>query len=451
MKLSTLLPLIFSVFTFSAQAANVAVVDSGTDFTHLGLSQNAWTQTNEVPANRIDDNQNGKVDDLHGWNFIDNYSRVFFPEHLGHINPVVYDLLTVIAHVQAGTATEEEQKFLEENMLKIPDEQKTSLNNHINYFGQYIHGTHVAGIVLAQNPNAKIMAARVFPDQAPPLHNPEAVIETQGITDWLYKLLAIVTNGTFHAVGEYLNETQMDVANYSLGMNLGPLAEQILKLKGNKSPTDEEIAAEAERMYAQYEPEGIKWMTAAPNTLFVIAAGNSASDNDVLPAFPANIRLDNTISVAASQAYEKLASFSNFGATTVDVAAPGVAIMSAVPSLDKSASLPLSGTSMAAPFVTGVASRMKDANPELSPAQMREILMSTVDVKDWLKGKVISSGIINPERAVKAAELSREMSVKEATERANLTVKDVPEDSFGPQFEYESPKALKELAEQFVF
>jgi subtilisin family serine protease len=442
-----------------AEAATVAVVDSGTDFGHHKLLGNAWTSATDQAGDRIDNDGNGKVDDVNGWNFVDGFGRVFFPEHAKDFHPLVYPLLRVIAHRQAGILDPEEEEFFKKHYDGLPENQKLELRTHLGAFGQYAHGNHVGGIVAALSPEVKILSARVFPDEPPPLYPGEMRLseaQTSGVVDWIYKLLAVVANGTFHQVGTYLHEKNVDVANYSLGMSLPMIARASLMLRGNQNPTQEEIAAEGRRIYQQFEPEGRKWMAAAPNTLFVIAAGNDGLDNDVLPAFPASIRVDNSISVAAVHGYQKLASFSNFGATSVDVAAPGVAILSAVPSVDRSAELPMSGTSMAAPFVAGVAARVKDANPQLSPREMREILMGTVDQKDWLQGKVVSAGIVNADRAAMAASLTKEMGLANAIAEARTRVPDKAETDHGPRFmgtgerETSSP-GLESLARELVF
>ena len=85
-----------------AHGANVAVVDSGTDFDHSTIRGMERINANDPAGNRIDDDRNGKVDDIVGWNFIDNYNRVFFTEHLEFYNPIIYPLFTIIAHRQAG-------------------------------------------------------------------------------------------------------------------------------------------------------------------------------------------------------------------------------------------------------------------------------------------------------------------------------------------------------------
>jgi cell wall-associated protease len=435
------------LFGFSAQAANVAVVDSGTDFEHALLNASAWTNPGEIPGDRIDNDRNGKVDDVHGWNFVDNFHRLFFREHLSRVNPIVYPLLRVIGQRQGGEElSPQDERFFQENYGSLPEPRKRAVSAHLNYFAMYSHGTHVAGVVLQQSPDAKIMSARVFPDQPPP---PYPSAAEAGPVDWIYRILGMVTNGTFQNVGQYLNETKMDLANFSMAISLPMIARLSLGLQGNSSPSPEEIAKEVRRIYVQFEPEGKKWMAAAPDTLFVVAAGNDGLDNDIQPVFPANVRADNAISVAATHGFHSLAKFSNYGAASVDVAAPGVAVLSSVPSLDRRAELPMSGTSMAAPFVTGVAAQVKDENPALKPAELRRILMGTVDRKDWLQGKVVSSGLVNPERAALAGRLSRDMGVEAAIAAAKTRVADQPE--VAPRLGASSLPELEELAVQLVF
>ena len=177
-----------------------------------------------------------------------------------------------------------------------------------------------------------------------------------------------------------------------------------------------------------------------PDTLFVIAAGNDGTDNDSYPSFPSNGNLDNTISVAATLKDRSLASFSNYGEKTVEIAAPGVSIYSTVPG---NTYMTASGTSQAAPYVTKAASMVKDSNPSLSPKQIKEILMRTVTKKNFLKGVVISEGVLHEERAVYAAELSNTMDLNSAIE---LSLREI-DDPYSPKSSVGNPfaKDLKDF------
>ena len=109
--------------------------------------------------------------------------------------------------------------------------------------------------------------------------------------------------------------------------------------------------------------------------LFVAAAGNSASNNDTTPQYPANYTDPNVISVAAIDQNMNLASFSCYGVTTVDVAAPGVSIYSTVPGNRYAI---YSGTSMATPFVSGVAALAWAADPNATVAEVRNAILDGV-------------------------------------------------------------------------
>jgi thermitase len=133
--------------------------------------------------------------------------------------------------------------------------------------------------------------------------------------------------------------------------------------------------------------------------LFVAAAGNASSDNDQTPHYPSSYNLGNVISVAATNRNDQLTSFSNYGARSVQIAAPGEEILSTW--LEHGFS-EKKGTSMATPFVAGVAALVLSQNPKMSVDELRARLLKSVDPLPSLKGKVASGGRINAAKAVGA-------------------------------------------------
>jgi len=128
------------------------------------------------------------------------------------------------------------------------------------------------------------------------------------------------------------------------------------------------------------------------NGLLIVSAGNSSSNNDLIPVYPSNYDSDNIISVAASNQNDELASFSNYGAVSVDIAAPGTDILST--SFYGNYSY-MEGTSMAAPHVAGAAALLMGYRPELTPLEIKDIIMSSVDKKPQFYGKVLTGGTLN--------------------------------------------------------
>lgn len=138
----------------------------------------------------------------------------------------------------------------------------------------------------------------------------------------------------------------------------------------------------------------------ANGMLFVAAAGNSGSNNDVAPFYPASYGLPNVLAVAATDSLDQLAGFSNRGATSVHLAAPGVNIASTVPG----GYAYLSGTSMATPHVSGAAALVL-SRCSLTTGALRQDLLATVDALGSLAGMVSTSGRLNVDRALRACAL----------------------------------------------
>lgn len=131
--------------------------------------------------------------------------------------------------------------------------------------------------------------------------------------------------------------------------------------------------------------------------LFIAAAGNDGGDNDKTPSYPASFQIDNVISVAAIANRGDLAFFSNFGKTSVHIAAPGHNIVSTVPG-GKNESF--SGTSMAAPHVSGVAALLLSDKPELTYKDMKERMLKYARPLRALSGRIVSGGIVDAYHAL---------------------------------------------------
>jgi len=468
----------------------VAVIDGGTDTKHEDLKDVIWVNPNETPNNGIDDDKNGYIDDINGWNFIggkngknveqdnlevtrvyaklkskydkadtnklsesakleyynyqsakdvfykgkqesDLYSNLYASLEKGLENlrknidtkPIVFDQIVqykpqnsgekmakqfVLGFVGKKTSVNDSVPFctyiLEINSGKEHFEKQAnySYNTELdtrkivgdNYFDaseKYYgnnnvigpnagHGTHVAGIIAAVRNNnigingvannVKIMVVRVVPDG------------DERDKD--------VANGIMYAVNNGAT-----IINMSFGK----------AFSFNKKIVDDAVK-----------------FAISKDVLIVHAAGNDSKNNDTVDNFPTpyfndnNERASGWIEVGASS-WEKgkqlAATFSNFGVKTVDVFAPGVAIYSTTPD---SKYAEYDGTSMAAPVTAGVAALIRSYYPQLSAAQVRDIIMKSsskicrkvyvpgqTKTKTKLKNICASGGIVNAYEAIKLA------------------------------------------------
>ncbi len=134
-----------------------------------------------------------------------------------------------------------------------------------------------------------------------------------------------------------------------------------------------------------------------PNTLYVVAAGNDGSNNDTAPDSPCSLPPDNILCVGATDDLDDMAYFSNYGAQSVDVFAPGVGIVSG---LNDGSFAEEDGTSMASPEAAATAALALQVNPNLTAIELKQIVMGSVDPLPWLNGYAVSGGRINAMRAV---------------------------------------------------
>jgi subtilisin family serine protease len=406
-------------------AANLAIIDSGVDYKHKDLAAKMWTN----PSNQTVADGTTYADDTHGWNFADNNNQIIDYKYLGTFPDDCYKIFDVQGKILRGTATQNDIDYY--NKMKADQDFMKKLE----VFGNFVHGTHVSGISSKDADAAKIIALKIIPTEPPQVpgggkalparrigrdaDNPIAMMYLNFVAQQQAQLLT--------TAGKYAAAVKADVANGSFGTSVAevsPVLQGALKQFLGHDPTPQETHDYSVYLIQQIIADSKDFVGASPNTLFVFAAGNDGTDNDSTPTSPANVKADNTIAVAATMDVVKLASFSNYGATMVEVAAPGVTINSTVPG-DKY--MELSGTSMAAPYVTNAAGMVKDANPSFTPAQIKQVLVGTVDIKSFLQGKVSSSGIVNRDRAVHAATLAKTMSLDAAIAQARKDIPDMPQ------------------------
>ncbi|MBC97420.1 MAG: hypothetical protein CME63_06700 [Halobacteriovoraceae bacterium] len=406
-----------------SQAATIAIIDSGTDMLHNDISPKAWINPVEIAGNSRDEDGNGYQDDIHGWNFAEGNAEVIDYSYLGTLTEDIRRFFQIQTDAMLGTITEEDLAWARAQL------QDENFIKQISIYGNFMHGTHVGGIAIEGVDEAKLLAVKLIPTEVklPGQEDAKSNAEQdKGVKMFLLKqalgALAKQQMLQMEEIAAYVAGHKSDVANGSFGTGW-PQATTIVKTIAQtvwKDITEEEVAEAAHHFFAKLIEHGEMMTAAAPNSLFVFAAGNDGLDNDTYPASPTNLQSDNVISVAATLSDVAIAPFSNYGKTMVDVAAPGVAIESAVPGNNY---LKVSGPSQAAPFVAQVATAMKSINEKLTPGQMRTLIMETVDKKAFLADKVVTGGMVNRERAVRAAELALTHSLADAIAQSKKEVK----------------------------
>lgn len=415
------------LFTNVALATTTAVIDSGVDFNHPQLLNRAWQNINEVQNGR-DDDFNGLIDDINGWNFSANNNQL--------INPIYMHLsadqeIRKLMQVLEGKADLKELSTSELAWLKEVVKRRPKIFDEMSTFGNFMHGTHVAGIAAKDN-DADIMGIKLIrtddkdsvekvASKFAPLMRQKGLREKM-ISKAVVALAEAQAQG-MQSIGRYLNQNKVDVANCSYGSGY-PQAVELSKMLLSKlflfSPPAKDVDKVARNFInAMNEYQEKYYIKAAPNTLFVFAAGNDGLNNDEFPSAPNNIVANNLIAVAATEGTTKLAAFSNYGMRTVDVAAPGVSILSSIPGGDE---MRVSGTSQAAPYVSNVAARVISENSNLTAGDVKQILIGTVSKMPFLKGKVKSEGMVNVERAVLAAKYAKTLSLPVAIAKANAEI-----------------------------
>lgn len=419
--MKSLILTVMLVLSANAFGSTIAIIDSGTDMLHKEIYPQAWFNPVDTAGNDRDEDRNGYPDDVHGWNFAEANNKVIDYSYLGRLNDDIRKFFEIQERMMRGTASDDDLAWLRK-MIEDQDFIKS-----LQVYGNFMHGTHVAGISAKLAPEAKVLAVKLIPTE---VKLPFLVgSEKNGLGVTLVKkgleVLAKQQMKLMVEIGAYVDGHAVDVANGSFGTGYAQasmIVEVIFKTLLRRDPTDAELKEVSLHFLNTLVKEGLHFVSEAQDTLFVFAAGNDGTNNDHYPTSPANIDAPNVITVAATLGRNELASFSNYGKNRVHVAAPGVGIESTVPGNQY---LKVSGTSQAAPYVAGVAAAVKDANPELSPTEIKKIILQSVDHRSFLKDKVETAGLINSKRAVMTADLSTKMPLAEALRQARGRVGDV--------------------------
>ena len=422
----------------TTEKVSVAIIDSGVDNEHPVLIDQMWLNPGEIAANSQDDDRNAYIDDVFGWNFAERNNSIIDRKYLGNFSEIPYRFFELQTKKLLGTISAEELAWLK---AAVGDPQTIQ---ELQKFGNFVHGTHVAGIVASQSSAANIMALKIIPTEvklpfgkrlqelASQEHLEFPSTKESAVQGGLKKTREAVVQGILFAlaqaqavvmydVGKYLHRQNTKIANGSFGVSSRSAQNiliPLLRLALGRKPTAAELEFYGDSFVARVVQAQSILPDSSKKTLFVFAAGNDGADNDLHPTSPANIKRDNVITVAATTGTQQIAVFSNYGKKMVDVAAPGTAIRSSAPGQEF---LTLSGTSQAAPFVAGVAAAMLAENPALSPMQTKEILIKTVEKFDFLAEKVAAGGIVNHDRAVLAARLAALLPLAEAIQQSEQT------------------------------
>ena len=420
----------------------VGVVDSGTDLLHEDLKDVAWVNEKEIPSNGIDDDKNGYVDDINGWNFLGS----IYKEHLEYQRIVKDPSIADEASVKEATKFYDEKvaaaKANEKRygqMLKMVSNADDALSKHFNksdYSKDEVSNTvtedtalkqsievakQMYGFGLSSLSQAKQELSKLVENASSMLSGEDLKKEYRSVLGDNPNTMDNISYGdsaTGHSTKDEAHGTHVSgiigaSRNNNIGMN--GVATNVKIMAVRAVPDGDEYDKDVALGLRYAVDNGAKvintsfgkgfspkkeWVyeailyAASKDVLIVNAAGNDGKDLDVEKTYPNDSRdlvteiSDNVLTVGAMSANydENLpASFSNYGKINVDVFAPGVQIYSTIPDGEYAK---FSGTSMAAPSTAGVAALLRSYYQKLSASQVKHILMNS--------GTMIDLDVIKP-------------------------------------------------------